>query len=105
MATSEQTTNRQDDPSRDKGKFAPGYSGNPGGRPKRKPFQEELIKQLAANPDKLASIMKTALDKAELGDDRFFKELRDMLDGKPAQPIEGSEDGPPISVKINLNFE
>lgn len=105
MATDNRNKQEDEIKRNEVGQFVPGQTGNPAGRPRVKPFRDEIKKQLAANPEKLAAIVKTALDKAELGDDRFFKELRDMIDGKPAQPIEGSEDGAAVNVKINLSFE
>lgn len=76
--------------------WRPGESGNPSGRPKVRPILEEIRRQLAADPQKLRAIVKNLLDRAELSSDpdKAFKELRDMLDGKPATVISGPDDTP-----------
>ena len=61
-------------------RFRPGHSGNPGGRPKRKPtFRAALLEELAAtmpgkNPQrtgsKLRALVKTLVDTAIAGDAR-----------------------------------
>lgn len=51
--------------------------------------------------DELAAVL---LEKAAEGDLSALKELGDRLDGKPAQAIVGSEDGPPIQAAIRVLF-
>lgn len=81
--------------------FQPGQSGNPGGRPRRKPFLEELEKQLAQNPKILPLIVKKAIDLAKDGELKAITELRDVLDGKPAIVISG-DNADPIQVEISV---
>lgn len=82
--------------------FKPGQSGNPGGRPKKKLFREALTKVLETageDPDKLTAIAQALYDKAKTGDVSAIKEVRDTLDGKPAQAIVGGdEEDNPINV-------
>ena len=69
-----------------------GESGNPGGRPKQKPLVEALHEVLTEQPELLKKIALNALRRASR-DHRFFVEVRDMLDGKPAQQeYSGSDD-------------
>jgi hypothetical protein len=82
--------------------FKPGQSGNPGGRPKKKLFREALTKVLenaGEDSEKLKSIAQALFDKAITGDVSAIKEVRDTLDGKPAQAIiGGDEDDPPVKI-------
>jgi hypothetical protein len=65
--------------------FAKGQSGNPGGRPKDKPFAEALRMELkAAGKDHraLRKIARALIAKAEDGDLPAIREIADRLDGK-----------------------
>jgi hypothetical protein len=79
--------------------FEKGQSGNPGGRPKEKPFRDALRAELAAlgadDPKALRGLARNLL-KIAAGDEglQAIKEVADRLDGKPVQAIENSEDGP-----------
>lgn len=79
--------------------FEKGQSGNPGGRPKDKPFREALRMELAAlkdeDPKALRGLARKLLTLASEGDNALpaIKEIADRLDGKPAQAIENGEDG------------
>lgn len=87
--------------------FKKGQSGNPSGRPSRKPLLQALKQLLRDNPDVERKLVERAVSEALDGDDRFWKELRDMLDGKPAQAIvagtddDGNAMAPPV---VNVNF-
>lgn len=78
--------------------FEKGKSGNPGGRPKEKPFRDALRAELAAlgedDPKALRSLARNLL-KIAAGEDGLpaIKEVADRLDGKVATPIENGEDG------------
>jgi hypothetical protein len=80
--------------------FTKGQSGNPGGRPKTKPFADALRMELAAldenDPKALRGLAKKLLTLAVEGDNTLaaIKEVADRLDGKPAQAIENGEEGP-----------
>lgn len=79
--------------------FEKGKTGNPGGRPKDKPFADALRMELAAAGDDhkaLRLIAKNLIDlaqKTELAALSAINAIADRLDGKPAQAIENG-DGP-----------
>jgi hypothetical protein len=84
--------------------FEAGKSGNPGGRPKEKPFREALnlaITDAGDDRRKLREIAAKLLDKAAEGDIQAIREVADRLDGKPAQENvhEGPGDGGEIIVE------
>lgn len=84
--------------------FAKGQSGNPGGRPKEKPFADALRMELAAAGEDrkaLRSIARRLIAKADEGDMQAIKEVADRLDGKvPQAVIGGSDDDPPLVHRI-----
>ena len=70
--------------------WRPGQSGNPGGRPKTKPFKDALEAELKAAGDDGPSLRKIAralVEKAAAGDMQAIKELADRLDGKSMQAL------------------
>lgn len=77
--------------------FKPGESGNPNGRPKSKPFTEEL-RRVAEEDDwaSLKAIVKKALQKAKAGDFRYFKEIMERLDGKVLDRTDVTTGGQPL---------
>ena len=83
--------------------FQPGQSGNPSGGRKRKAFLTALELELAkvADDDQrgLRKIARNLMTMAEGGDIQAIKEIRDTLDGKPAQALVGGDDDDnPISL-------
>jgi hypothetical protein len=82
-------------------RYKPGQSGNPGGRPKRKPIQDELEKIFEENPELARKIVYKAAIKAAKGDHKFFCEVRDMMDGKLGSPL-FREDNSSMSVTLNI---
>ena len=82
--------------------FKPGQSGNPGGRPKTKPFRDALRRAVEAAGDDTQRLDMVALalySKALEGDVSAIKEVADRLDGKvPQGIIGGDEDDPEIKV-------
>lgn len=85
--------------------FEAGKSGNPGGRPKTKPFKDALmIEALSAERGEecLAppgSLRWNARQLLTQGDVQSIRELADRLDGKVAQAIVGGdEDDNPVNV-------
>jgi len=77
--------------------FEKGKSGNPGGRPKAKPFHDALMIEIAAAGDDHRALRKIAaalLAKAAHGDVPAINALADRTDGKVAQALIGdvSED-------------
>lgn len=84
--------------------YKPGESGNPGGRPKAKPFADALRMEIAAagaDGKALRIVAAKLLEKAAEGDMQAIKELADRVDGKVAQAIiGGDEDDNPIVTEI-----
>lgn len=71
--------------------FRKGQSGNPGGRPKEKPFRDALRIELASrgeNSKSLRAIAGMIITKAEEGDLQAAREIADRLDGRPTQEAE-----------------
>lgn len=71
--------------------FAPGKSGNPGGRSSTKPFLDALKFQIALAGENHALLRRVAqkvLDKAEEGERWAVELVWDRLDGKVPQPVE-----------------
>lgn len=86
--------------------FVPGKSGNPGGRPKSKPFKEALLMEaLSAERGeacvaKKGSLRWNARKLLELGEVPAIKEIADRLDGKVTQGISGPDGGPIQTVDL-----
>lgn len=84
--------------------FEPGQSGNPGGRPKTKPFKEALMMEALAcergDPCEAlpGSLRWNARKLLEQGDVQAIKELADRTDGKVAQAIVGDDEHDPIRI-------
>lgn len=80
--------------------FEAGKSGNPGGRPKSKPFKEALLMEaLSAERGekciaKRGSLRWNARQLLELGEVPAIREIADRLDGKVPQAIAGDEESP-----------
>ena len=88
-----------------KNKYAiqPGETRNPYGAPRRKPITDELLRLL---PKKYrgtpytTAIVRALLRRAAEGDMPAIKEVREVIEGKIAQPISGPEGGPiPVSME------
>lgn len=80
----------------ERNKFKPGQSGNPGGRPKKKPLTEALMEALD-NPEHLKQVIEGILAKAKKGDVAAFAAIRDTTEGKPVESHEHSgKNGGPI---------
>jgi ribosomal protein L17 len=85
--------------------WKPGQSGNPGGRPRRKPLTEalELLLQETdprTKKQNLVLIIEALVKKAKKGDTTAIRETLDRVEGKTVQPISGPEGGAiPVSVE------
>lgn len=77
--------------------WKPGQSGNPNGRPKKKPFKDALLKLIAEQGLDMAA--NALLQKALEGDVPALKELADRIDGKVTQTIGGDDDEDAITVR------
>lgn len=86
--------------------FVKGKSGNPGGRPKSKPFKESLLieAELAAQGEPCkahkGSLRWNARKLLELGEVPAIREIADRLDGKVTQGISGPDGGPIQTVDL-----
>jgi len=79
------------------GRWKPGQSGNPAGRPKTKPFKEALQRIIeAAGPQELDRVAAALFARAQTGDVAAIREVGDRMDGKVPQSIGGSDELPPI---------
>lgn len=80
--------------------FESGKSGNPGGRPKTKPFKDALMMEaLAAEREEecfapKGSLRWNARQLLNQGDVQAIREIADRLDGKVPQGISGDEENP-----------
>lgn len=87
------------------GRWKPGQSGNPNGRPKSKPYREALDRMLAAAaldrkiaPEYANDLIAAAhIAKCMSGDMAAIKEYADRTDGKVPNPIGGTDELPPIT--------
>lgn len=84
--------------------FRSGQSGNPGGRPKSKPFKEALLMEAKAaeNGDEClalpGSLRWNARQLLMQGDVPAIREIADRLDGKVPQAVVGDNDEDPINL-------
>lgn len=84
--------------------FEAGKSGNPGGRPKIKPFKDALmIEALAAEREEecvapKGSLRWNARQLLNQGDVQSIREIADRLDGKVPQAVVGDDEHSPINV-------
>ena len=66
--------------------FQPGQSGNPGGRPKKKPITDAYA-ALLSNPAKADELAKAMFDQAVAGNVQAARELREGIEGKALQAV------------------
>ena len=89
-------------------KFRPGQSGNPGGRPKKKPITE-LYQEMLNDGAAIGEIRKAILKSIKDGRMAFVLQLREMADrteGKVTQRTELSgPDGRPIETRTLSDVE
>lgn len=79
--------------------FKPGQSGNPGGRPKKKPLTE-AYERILLRPGEADRVAKAMHESACCGDVRAAIEMADRVEGKVTQPIGGDANAEPIRVVI-----
>lgn len=86
--------------------FQPGQSGNPGGRPKERPFRDALRLEAAACANQepceapKGSLRWNARQLLERGDPAAIRELADRLDGKVPQAIVGDDEHDPVKMLV-----
>lgn len=84
--------------------FEAGKSGNPGGRPKAKPFKDALLMEaLAAERGEdcqalPGSLRWNARRLLEQGEVSSIREIADRLDGKVPQAVVGDDESDPINL-------
>lgn len=84
--------------------FEAGKSGNPGGRPKAKPFKDALLMEaLAAERGEECqalpgSLRWNARKLLEQGEVSSIREIADRLDGKVPQAVVGDDESDPINL-------
>lgn len=77
-------------PGMEERKWKPGESGNPNGRPRKKPITE-LYERILSDPENLAQIERAvtkALSKGQMAMVLQLREMTDRIEGKVMQPIE-----------------
>jgi hypothetical protein len=82
------------------GTFAPGCSGNAGGRPKG----EENVRDLARSHTGLAVATLVAIAESGKQESARVAAAAALLDrgwGRPTQPLSGDEDAPPIGLSVS----
>ena len=88
--------------------FQAGQSGNPGGRPKLKPFKEALLMEAKAaeNGDpceaKPGSLRWNARKLLEHGEVASIREVADRIDGKVPQAVVGDAEHEPVTLKVTF---
>jgi hypothetical protein len=66
--------------------WKPGQSGNPGGRPKRKPLTDKLLEVLE-DPKELEVLVRVWLKQAQKGSVMHLREILDRVEGRVPQPL------------------
>jgi hypothetical protein len=70
-------------------RWKPGQSGNPGGRPKRKPLTDKLLEVLE-DPKELEALVRVWLKSAQKGSVMHLREILDRVEGRVALPVDVS---------------
>jgi|SRR5581483_1679270 len=77
-------------------RFKPGESGNPSGRPKRRPIAELLFAELERNNfAALRAIVRRAIAEAKKGNFDYYRDIRETIDGKTPLSILTPTDSEP----------
>ena len=82
-------------PQLDPYKFKPGQSGNPSGRPKKKPITE-MFERIFSDPElvtQFESAVARSITKGGMAGVMYMKDAADRLEGKVTQPLD-----------VDLNF-
>ena len=88
-------------------------SGNPGGRPKAKPFRDALMLALmekgeqpfeTKGKNRLRLVAEALIAKAMIGDTAAAKEVADRTDGKVPQGIVGDDEHSPVRTVTRIEL-
>lgn len=88
--------------------FKAGQSGNPGGRPKARPFKEALLMEAKAAENgedcqaRPGSLRWNARRLLMQGDVPAIREIADRLDGKVPQAVVGDNEEDPINLVTEI---
>src|SRR5271154_4494476 len=82
------------------GRWKPGQSGNPKGRPDRRLFKQALEHLAMKNKPAIAAAAQALMAKAMTGDVSALKEMADRLDGKVPTIVAGDEDMGPVKLEV-----
>ena len=87
--------------------FQKGQSGNPGGRPKERPFKDALRQVLSQEDDadkkkKLVLLAEALVAKAIDGDVPAAKEVMDRVEGRVPTPVAGADGEGPVEAIIQV---
>lgn len=91
-------------------RFQKGQSGNPGGRPKERPWRDALREEIEkaaseeTNASKLQEMAKKVVAMALEGDIHAIREIGDRLEGKPSQEIINDADTTADQIKQILEM-
>jgi hypothetical protein len=89
------------------GRFLPGTSGNPGGRPKGSvslatALQRELLRRQESGQAGIEAVAARLVDLALAGDLRAVREIGDRIDGKPKQAVDLATQEPIVLAPVTL---
>ena len=83
------------------GRWKPGQSGNPKGRPPKKILTEALQRVLAKLNDKeTETLVSPYMERIARGDVAAFKEVADRTEGRVPQSVGGSTTLGPVKLKV-----
>jgi hypothetical protein len=81
--------------------WKPGESGNPGGKPRRKPLSDAL--ELELTPEVCKIIAQRMVEKAKEASVPHFSEIANRVEGKPDSQDNGS--GASIALQVFTNVQ
>jgi len=91
--TGQETSNGTAVPPRIAGRFAPGHSGNPAGRPRETPEEFALLSKIRSLSDKAVKALESVLDDPDAPADAKIKAANIVIErqlGKPRQEIDSN---------------
>ena len=86
----------------EKGRFVPGESGNPHGRPPKEQSVTDLLDKTVDKQELVNKLIEIALEK---GDMNALKYAIDRLDGKPRETVHQMIENLPEVIEIDLTAD